>query len=1441
MKMLSSFASHRWVLVSLACLTVCLTVCLTGCVHSGANSSRAADSGVQAQTQAAETPWLQLAELKRISFGVTDQSQVTGDASHLFWTRTENQASTIVHQRLIPTDDDIDSVRLNPIFPAQFDTLDPAWNSQQGMLAFVSFESSARGKICVWRLPAEAVRKSEVNTADASADCFDHPGRVSQPVWGPEGRVFFLMSALPWEDSSNDSIWVLDPASRLSRKVTDYARIAAFDINPASGDIVAIGWRKEGVGDRGQRSRASLLLVPARSPNSFRDPQTGYLPAIPFAVDAAGMPASPRFDPDGRKLYWSQFIADSNEDARVDADDRSVVVAADFSAIREQVLAPAAGEGAQLGQARKNDLAEVKTNIVPVQLTAAAGNCMYPRVIGERLYVTCAPEAPVVRRDPGLKSNLESPTSQQDFRQLDIFSLPKHGQVPESWSEDVLMQVRQQARDPSIQLLLTNVLRARLQRNGLAGASDSQIQNRATDRQSALLLDLVGLHMRAQQSRAASEMLDIWNARYGQNWRSEPAVAVELLLDILKLRKTYAGNEISAPYREAIEALQLRAKSYSQSRGQIDHDFASGLVTLYLESSMGSRVSSQVGRDAETAEELFSRPRDEQPLTKPLPKPAEISKSETSWTLSSFDDLLVLFASQWIDTELEQRRLDRNRAVRLYVRLADSSYADSRQASLSFAVRAMELARESKESQSGLGSLSFKAPVLEDLRITQVEALALVNSAVGSGREVDEASRARFRDLNDRIEKSLKTYGKLSYRAQASIVGGTLAEAEQTLLFGYHVTNWLSKTPIESYDYGVLLEFYRTVTFRRAYAAWDKKDYRGAADIFYTAIRLTRDEEAHLGFILCALASGQSSNQIMERYASTSSALGPRLSGIPLLHGVSALVEYEKLVRQNGEGRQKFLDQALAALEEPQDSVPIVRDFIRGYVAHERFRASLGGDIQPWWQRWWQQDTPAGDLRARDESIYYISNALDRALRRGHVRSALRAQLAKSHLLAGNSALSADLLATALSDLGDGASERPEWTLVLARALARSGRPGKALAALDRLATLPIGQTERAKSAPMPDWPWWNGILSFYAAESGDFQRACDLSGKGEASFKRLVAAQAAQAEAGRFVALGELEHQAWSCLKTGKPEDRLTAYNMFTRIVQEAGNGGAQGRRMRNDFLDSSPAQLRARAAGFLAQVEELPERRVNWHSERENALKSVIASNSKTALPARTMQIYLAKSCSERAMELLKSRSESQFVEAATCATRALEAITKDAGANLEAEDVTGEAVGLTPSLDDFQALRHATLVALAGSRYGFDKGEISGGIRTLVKVFDSSFGSLGRQESTFGSWGADLLQLYLQTGITIELARSLQTAARERRTVLARESLSASDWKTVWQKVAESQNSQPAGVCSLDESSPVLRKLLTGRALSDFSQSPKAAVLVTWCRSLVASFGS
>lgn len=1381
---------------------------LCGCVHFGTRKAADLQSTDALRSQDPAQPWLQLAELRRISFGVSDQSQVTGDSSHLFWTRTANQASTIVHQG--PLDGAKLSASLRPIFSPQFDTLDPAWNGPLGQLAYVSFESSARGKICISKLDL-AVRKAE-GDAD-STECFDHPGRVSQPVWGPEGRVFFLMNALPWEEKSNDSIWILDPASRLSRKVTEYPRIASFDVNPTTGDLVAIGWRQEGVGVR--RSRAALLLVAAKGPSAFRDPQNGYAAPVPFTVDAAGLPATPRFEPDGKQLYWSQFIADSNEDARVDADDRSVVVAADFPTLRAQVMT----------QSDALDGVERRTTVVPMQLTAAAAHCMYPRVIGEQLYVTCAPDAPAIRRQ-----------SEPTARQLDIYSLPRQGLVPVSWSEEVLLQVRQQARDPSVQLLLTNVLRARLAN-----------KDTASDQQSALLLDLVGLHVRAQQSRAASELLEIWNAHYSQERRTELAAALELVLEILKLRKAYAGNEIAAAYRESLEALSLRAKSLdwenagakgepraAANQRDASRAFAHGLVQLFLDGASGASR-------AQEAEQVFARQHSEG-----VGVGLKGREPPRGWTEASFDDLMLILAGQWIETAFEQQKLDRVAVVRLYMKLADYGFEDSLQVSLSFALRAMELARADAKSQAEVRSRGFLAPVLEDLRVTQIEALDLVHAAVGSGSAVDEPSRARFRNLNDRIEKTLKKHGGLAYRAQASVVGATLADANQMLLFGYHVTNWLSKTPIESYEYGVLLEFYRSVTFQRAYDAWDKKDFRTAADIFYTAIRLTRDEEAHLGFILCALASGQSNAQLSNRYAANTSALGPLLSGVPLLRAVSALVEYEKSTKDRpgsvefGPEQSQFLDDALAALEQPQATVPIVQEFIRGYVAHERFRASLGAD-----RPWWQPKSPLGDLAARDDAIQNLSSALDRSLRRGHVRSAMRAQLGKLHLLAGNAGLSADLLAAALADLGEGAPERAEWTLIWARALARSGRAAKAFAALDAL-----GVT--ADVARQRGWPWWNGLLAFYAAESGAYERACALARDGDSTLQRLAVAKASSQ---RFVALGELEHQAWACLKTGKTDDRAAALTLFQQILADTSGTAPQGSvvstarqegreplqilpglRLRNDFLDSHPAQLRARAAGFLAQLETMPQRQASMHAEREAALKQLLAAGPRIALPPRTIQLYLAKTCTERALQLLKIGAYVEFGQSLGCAVAAVEAIAR-AGSDIDAADGSGEPAGLMPSLDDFQALRHVTLIALAATRYGVGQVE-SGHIQKLVKVFDSSFGNLPQQEAKFGSWGPDLLQVYLQTGITLQLARSLQAAAEERHTGESRGSLSASDWKAIWQRVAGPGQTEQR--CSDGPASGV-SSLLSGQTLVDYVKGPRSAALGRWCQNLLASFGS
>ena len=69
----------------------------------------------------------------------------------------------------------------------------------------------------------------------------------------------------------------------------------------------------------------------------------------------------------------------------------------------------------------------------------------------------------------------------------------------------------------------------------------------------------------------------------------------------------------------------------------------------------------------------------------------------------------------------------------------------------------------------------------------------------------------------------------------------------------YQNSNLLSRTSIRSYAYGKFLDDYREIAFSRAYKQLSENNDKQAADIFYTAIRLTRDEEAHFGYIYSSL------------------------------------------------------------------------------------------------------------------------------------------------------------------------------------------------------------------------------------------------------------------------------------------------------------------------------------------------------------------------------------------------------------------------------------------------------------------------------------------------------------------------------------------------------------------------------------------------------------
>lgn len=134
-----------------------------------------------------------------------------------------------------------------------------------------------------------------------------------------------------------------------------------------------------------------------------------WVPPLP------GVTGYPAFSPDGRWLYFAQYLNDTNRDGHIDGNDHGVVFRVPFDA----AAAPPVTDG------------------VPSQLTSARWNCHYPSPSADRLVLTCSLGG-----------------------SLDVYTLPLDGAVPAAWDPERLAAERGAARDLWTKLLISGRLLA---------------------------------------------------------------------------------------------------------------------------------------------------------------------------------------------------------------------------------------------------------------------------------------------------------------------------------------------------------------------------------------------------------------------------------------------------------------------------------------------------------------------------------------------------------------------------------------------------------------------------------------------------------------------------------------------------------------------------------------------------------------------------------------------------------------------------------------------------------------------------------------------------------------------------------------------------------------------------------------------------------------------
>jgi cellulose synthase operon protein C len=273
------------------------------------------------------------------------------------------------------------------LFDDSSDVNQPRLSPDGTQLLYISYQRDAGGDACIFTLRSRKRR------------CLTEPGTaVLHVFWFPDGKSAGVLTRAR-----------LDSDHRLVRIRTN-GRNGAHELlleqNMSAPAVSADGrWLAyvplERAGGRVSLRRASPGILLHRLDK--RTAPVELVPALP------GTSSFPAFSHDGRHLYFTQYLNDTNFDGNIDGNDNGVLFRVPFDTRAER---PVKAESYE-------------------QLTSGGTNCQYPTPGRDRLVATC------VRAG-----------------YLQVYAMPLEGLVPSSWNRAKMEAEIQASRDPWEQLLL---------------------------------------------------------------------------------------------------------------------------------------------------------------------------------------------------------------------------------------------------------------------------------------------------------------------------------------------------------------------------------------------------------------------------------------------------------------------------------------------------------------------------------------------------------------------------------------------------------------------------------------------------------------------------------------------------------------------------------------------------------------------------------------------------------------------------------------------------------------------------------------------------------------------------------------------------------------------------------------------------------------------------